>query len=51
MLNIITALEDRNNWWEMSGGKLGTLVNSRHMRATLQNERFNYLGLGTAGSM
>ena len=26
MLNIITALECGNNWWEMSGGKLGTLI-------------------------
>ena len=23
--------------WETSGGKLGTLTNHRHMRATLQN--------------
>ena len=28
------ALECGNNWQEMSGGKLGTLINSRHTRAT-----------------
>ena len=30
--------------WEMSGGKLGMLVAFRHMRITLQNEKFNYPG-------
>ena len=43
-LNVITALEHGNNWQEMSDGKLGTLVDFRHMRVTLQNEKFNYLG-------
>ena len=38
-LYITTALEHGNNWWEMSGGKPGTLVNPRHRRATLLNEK------------
>ena len=44
MLDVITALECGNNWQEMSGRKLGTLIDSRRMRVTLQNEKFNYLG-------
>ena len=44
MLNVITALKHGNNWWEMGGGKLGTLVDFMHMRTTIQNENFNYLG-------
>ena len=31
MLNVITALEHGNNWWEMGGGKLGMLIALRHM--------------------
>ena len=43
-LDVITALKHGNNWWEMSGGKPGMLVDFRHMRVTLQNEKFNYPG-------
>ena len=48
-LNIIMALKHGNIWWEMSGGKLGMLIDFRCMRATLQNEKFNYSGQRDSG--
>ena len=51
MLNIIMALKHGNNWQEMNGGKPGMLINSRHMRATLQNKNLITRAKGTVGSM
>ena len=38
-----------NNWQEMSGRKLGTPVNPRHTRATLQNEKLITQAKGDSG--
>ena len=43
-LNIITASKCGNNWWEMGGGKLGTIVAFRHMSISLYKIKFNLPG-------
>ena len=51
-LNVIAAFEHRNNWREMGGGKLGTLIALQAYEASAyKNKNVINQAKGTVGSM